>query len=178
MTNENFSTSGETAQDNDLIVIRERSAAAKFEAHFERVHFPRIRMNNARRRSQEAQKPMNFGLRALDFSKPLNLSINAACHVYPYRGTSEEASDERNSRVVARSQHSRPRRFTRRRLNTQSEFRMTHHFLLYPLLAILVALFYVARTSGKKPFMNFGQTPVQSTGAESASEQAKPPSGT
>src|SRR5271166_6307126 len=94
--------------------------------------------------SQEAQKPMNFGLRALDFSKPLNLSINAACHLCPYRGTSEEASDERNSRAARRSQHSRPRRFSRLGLGTQSEFRMTHHFLLYPLLAILIALFYVA----------------------------------
>ena len=33
----NFSTSGENAQDNDLIVIREPSAAAKFDAHFERM---------------------------------------------------------------------------------------------------------------------------------------------
>jgi phosphatidylserine/phosphatidylglycerophosphate/cardiolipin synthase-like enzyme len=33
----NFSTSGENAQDNDLIVIRDRSAAAKFDAHFERM---------------------------------------------------------------------------------------------------------------------------------------------
>ena len=120
---------------------------------------------------------MNFGLRALDFSKPLNLSINAACHLCPYRGTSEEASDERNSRVARRSQHSRPRRFSRLGLGTQSEFPMSH-VLLYPLLAILVVLFYVARTSRKKPFMNFGQTPGQSAGAESASEQAKPQSGT
>src|SRR5271165_7348222 len=33
----NISTSGERAQDNDLIVIRERGAAAKFDAHFERM---------------------------------------------------------------------------------------------------------------------------------------------
>jgi phosphatidylserine/phosphatidylglycerophosphate/cardiolipin synthase-like enzyme len=33
----NFSTSGERAQDNDLIVIRDVSAAAKFDAHFERM---------------------------------------------------------------------------------------------------------------------------------------------
>ncbi len=33
----NFSTSGENALDNDLIVIREPSAAAKFDAHFERM---------------------------------------------------------------------------------------------------------------------------------------------
>jgi phosphatidylserine/phosphatidylglycerophosphate/cardiolipin synthase-like enzyme len=33
----NFSTSGERAQDNDLIVIRDAVAAAKFEAHFERM---------------------------------------------------------------------------------------------------------------------------------------------
>jgi phosphatidylserine/phosphatidylglycerophosphate/cardiolipin synthase-like enzyme len=33
----NFSTSGENAQDNDLIVIRDSSAAAKFDAHFERM---------------------------------------------------------------------------------------------------------------------------------------------
>jgi phosphatidylserine/phosphatidylglycerophosphate/cardiolipin synthase-like enzyme len=32
-----FSTSGENAQDNDLIVIRDLSAAAKFDAHFERM---------------------------------------------------------------------------------------------------------------------------------------------
>jgi phosphatidylserine/phosphatidylglycerophosphate/cardiolipin synthase-like enzyme len=33
----NFSTSGENAQDNDLIVIHDPSAAAKFDAHFERM---------------------------------------------------------------------------------------------------------------------------------------------
>ena len=33
----NFSKSGENAQDNDLIVIRDKGAAAKFEAHFERM---------------------------------------------------------------------------------------------------------------------------------------------
>jgi hypothetical protein len=33
----NFSTSGENAQDNDLIVIRNRDAAARFDAHFERM---------------------------------------------------------------------------------------------------------------------------------------------
>ena len=33
----NFSTSGENAQDNDLIVIRDPIAASKFEAHFERM---------------------------------------------------------------------------------------------------------------------------------------------
>ncbi len=33
----NFSTSGERAQDNDLIVIRNAGAAAKFDAHFERM---------------------------------------------------------------------------------------------------------------------------------------------
>ena len=33
----NFSTSGENAQDNDFIVIRDAAAVAKFEAHFERM---------------------------------------------------------------------------------------------------------------------------------------------
>lgn len=33
----NFSASGESAQDNDLVVIRDASAAAKFEVHFERM---------------------------------------------------------------------------------------------------------------------------------------------
>ena len=33
----NFSTSGENAQDNDLIVIRDKGAAGKFDAHFERM---------------------------------------------------------------------------------------------------------------------------------------------
>jgi phosphatidylserine/phosphatidylglycerophosphate/cardiolipin synthase-like enzyme len=32
-----FSASGESAQDNDLVVIRDASAGAKFEAHFERM---------------------------------------------------------------------------------------------------------------------------------------------
>ena len=32
-----FSTSGENAQENDLIVIRGAGAAAKFDAHFERM---------------------------------------------------------------------------------------------------------------------------------------------
>ncbi len=33
----NYSASGERARDNDLIVIRDVGAAAKFEAHFERT---------------------------------------------------------------------------------------------------------------------------------------------
>jgi phosphatidylserine/phosphatidylglycerophosphate/cardiolipin synthase-like enzyme len=33
----NFSTSGENAQDNDLVVIREAAVAASFDAHFERA---------------------------------------------------------------------------------------------------------------------------------------------
>jgi phosphatidylserine/phosphatidylglycerophosphate/cardiolipin synthase-like enzyme len=33
----NFSTSGENAQDNDLIAIRDADAAARFDAHFERM---------------------------------------------------------------------------------------------------------------------------------------------
>jgi len=33
----NFSASGERQQDNDLIVIRDQSAAMKFDAHFERM---------------------------------------------------------------------------------------------------------------------------------------------
>ena len=33
----NFSTSGERAQDNDLIVIRDQGAAARFDAHFEKM---------------------------------------------------------------------------------------------------------------------------------------------
>ena len=33
----NFSASGERAQDNDLIVIRDADAASKFDAHFERM---------------------------------------------------------------------------------------------------------------------------------------------
>ena len=33
----NFSTSGERAQDNDLIVIRDKGAAAKFDAHLKRM---------------------------------------------------------------------------------------------------------------------------------------------
>ena len=33
----NFSMSGERAQDNDLIVVRNEGTAAKFDAHFERM---------------------------------------------------------------------------------------------------------------------------------------------
>ncbi len=33
----NFSASGESAQDNDLVVIRDASAVIKFEGHFERM---------------------------------------------------------------------------------------------------------------------------------------------
>jgi phosphatidylserine/phosphatidylglycerophosphate/cardiolipin synthase-like enzyme len=33
----NFSSSGERQQDNDLIVIRDAGAAAKFDLHFERM---------------------------------------------------------------------------------------------------------------------------------------------
>jgi phosphatidylserine/phosphatidylglycerophosphate/cardiolipin synthase-like enzyme len=33
----NFSVSGENAQDNDLIIFRDASAAAKFDAHFEKM---------------------------------------------------------------------------------------------------------------------------------------------
>jgi phosphatidylserine/phosphatidylglycerophosphate/cardiolipin synthase-like enzyme len=33
----NFSTSGENAQDNDLVVLRNAAAAAKFDAHFEHM---------------------------------------------------------------------------------------------------------------------------------------------
>ncbi len=33
----NFSTSGENAQDNDLLVVRDPSAATMFETHFERM---------------------------------------------------------------------------------------------------------------------------------------------
>jgi phosphatidylserine/phosphatidylglycerophosphate/cardiolipin synthase-like enzyme len=33
----NFSSSGENSQDNDLIIIRDASAAAKFDAHFEHM---------------------------------------------------------------------------------------------------------------------------------------------
>ncbi len=42
----NFSASGETHHDNDLVAIRNAGAAAKFKAHFERVwddHYVRVR---------------------------------------------------------------------------------------------------------------------------------------
>ena len=61
----NFSTSGERAQDNDLVVIHDAVAAAKFEAHFERMW--------------DAAEPMvEFGpaINALDYGLGFPASLN------------------------------------------------------------------------------------------------------
>jgi hypothetical protein len=39
----NFTSNGERQQDNDLVVIRDTGAAAKYEAHFQRCGRPRSR---------------------------------------------------------------------------------------------------------------------------------------
>ena len=61
----NFSASGENAQDNDLIVIRDAGAAAKFDVHFERMwdaavewrcsQTPRVHVNDPGRRAGETR---------------------------------------------------------------------------------------------------------------------------
>jgi uncharacterized protein YodC (DUF2158 family) len=86
----NFGTSGECAQDNDLIVIRDEGAAAKFDAHFERmwdaaqpmIEFgPAIKRSNRIRRARMIRPSLGLARKGAAERRRHGISVGPVGHV-------------------------------------------------------------------------------------------------